>query len=133
MIANLSKLLTVQLSPLLALASTFLILFTLLGPVPVFNESISLVSINTISASSSRNNIRSVGVRRHFGKRDSIPEDSSFPLMAVAADKVEDVVCNSFDCRRRRAPRLAAYMNVKRAEEKVRGPVVRLGLLGMCP
>ncbi|KAG8991873.1 hypothetical protein FRB90_001199 [Tulasnella sp. 427] len=45
MLANISKLLTVQLSPLLALVSTFLILFTFLGPVPIASESVALVTI----------------------------------------------------------------------------------------
>lgn len=53
MINNLSKLLTVQLSPLLAVISTFLILFAYLGPVPIFHESLNLVAIVPGSASSS--------------------------------------------------------------------------------
>lgn len=54
MISNISKL-AVQLTPLLAVLSSFMILFTYLAPVPVLLGSIPLVSIGPGSASQTAN------------------------------------------------------------------------------
>lgn len=63
MLSNLSKLLTVQLPPLLTLVSAFLILFTFLSPVPIHNDSLALVTIAPGSTTSPLQS-RDVVVRR---------------------------------------------------------------------
>ncbi|KAG8926289.1 hypothetical protein FRC03_000336 [Tulasnella sp. 419] len=103
MIANLSKLLTVQLSPLFALVSTFLVLFTFLAPVPVFNQSIALVSIVPSSGIFNQNSIRSIYVE---------PSEENNDLF------------------KRRLPRAAAAAIVARASDD--GLKMRFGLLGSC-
>jgi len=126
MIENLSKLFTVQLSPLLALVSTFMLLFALAGPVMVLPEAISLVSIDTISQPL-QGSIRSAGARRDLIDNSALFHDIALTMAGVGGD----TECTSFECHQRRVPRSAAYVKVKRAEEKAAGPVVHIGLLGV--
>ncbi|KAG9046962.1 hypothetical protein FS837_003298 [Tulasnella sp. UAMH 9824] len=83
MLANISKLLTVQLSPLLALVSTFLILFTFLGPVPIPSENVALVTI--VPGNAQPLNTRSLP--ENFIRRRTVPRAAALAIVERAESK----------------------------------------------
>lgn len=84
MLANISKLLTVQLSPLLALVSTFLILFTFLGPVPIASESVALV---TIVPGNAQPQLNTRSLPENFIRRRKVPRAAALAIVERAESK----------------------------------------------